>query len=210
MAPSPTPTVETTIFRYFDGLSSTQRAQFQQLEPVYQAWNEKLNLISRADIAHLYLKHALHALSVAKVVTLQPGTHVLDVGTGGGFPGIPLAILFPTTQFHLIDSIGKKMRAVQHIAQELRLSNVTTAQIRAENVEGKFDFIMGRAVTRLDTFCGWVQDNIAVSAQHSIPNGILYLKGQEPLQTPWKYNSYALRDFFTEPFFATKQLVHLY
>jgi 16S rRNA (guanine527-N7)-methyltransferase len=197
------------IFHYFGNLSTKQQDQFKQIGPIYTAWNEKLNLISRKDIDHIYLKHVLHALSIAKVVTFKPGTHVLDVGTGGGFPGIPLAIMFPQTQFHLIDSIGKKIYAVQHIAEELGLANVVIHQIRVENIKKQYDFILGRAVTSLVTFYGWVKNNISSHDRHSIPNGILYLKGKEPLQMPTQYRAYLIHDFFDDPFFETKQLVHL-
>jgi 16S rRNA (guanine527-N7)-methyltransferase len=197
------------IFHYFSNLSTKQREQFRQIGPIYTAWNEKLNLISRKDIEHIYLKHVLHALSIAKVVTFKPGTHVLDVGTGGGFPGIPLAIMFPQAQFHLIDSIGKKIYAVQHIAAELGLANVATHQIRVENMKKQYDFILGRAVTSLITFYGWVKKNISCDDRHSIPNGILYLKGKEPIQIPTQYRTYPIHDFFDDPFFATKQLTHL-
>jgi 16S rRNA (guanine527-N7)-methyltransferase len=199
----------TIIFRYFDTLSAKQREQFEQIGPIYKRWNEKLNLVSRKDIQHIYLKHVLHALSIAKVASFEPDTQVLDVGTGGGFPGIPLAIMFPQAQFYLVDSIGKKIRAVRHIAEELGLSNVSTRQIRAENIEGKYDFILGRAVTSLVAFYNWVNNNIACHNRHSIPNGVLYLKGKEPIQISVPYFTYAIRDFFNDSFFETKQLVHL-
>ena len=197
------------IFHYFDTLSARQREQFEQIAPIYKRWNEKLNLISRKDIQHIYLRHVLHALSIAKVVSFEPNTQVLDVGTGGGFPGIPLAIMFPQVRFYLVDSIGKKICAVQHIAEELGLANVSTEQIRAENIEGQYDFILGRAVTSLVTFYSWVNNNIACYNRHSIPNGILYLKGKEPIQISVPHFTYAIRDFFHDSFFETKQLVHL-
>ena len=173
------------------------------------AWNKKLNLISRRDIDHIYLKHVLHALSIAKVITFIPGARVLDVGTGGGFPGIPLAILFPKTQFHLVDAIGKKVRAVQQIAAALGLSNVSVQQIRAEQVTAQYDFILGRAVTNLVAFYSWVKHNVAPHHRHPIPNGILYLKGNEPISLPTIHRTYAIQNFFDEPFFETKQLVHI-
>lgn len=199
----------TIIFYYFDALSIKQQEQFKQIGAIYKAWNKKLNLVSRNDIHHIYLKHVLHALSIAKVISFKPATQVMDVGTGGGFPGIPLAIMFPKAQFHLIDSVGKKIRAVQHIAEELGLANVTAGQIRAENMTGQYDFILGRAVTRLTAFYGWVKNNISPHDRHSISNGILYLKGNEPIQIPVQNHTYAIRYFFDDPFFETKQLIHL-
>ena len=199
----------TIIFHYFDALSIRQQEQFQQIGPLYTSWNKKLNLISRKDIDHIYLKHVLHALSIAKVITFIPEAHVLDVGTGGGFPGIPLAILFPKTQFHLVDAIGKKVRAVQEIATTLGLHNVSVQQIRAEHITGKYDFVLGRAVTNLGAFYSWVQHNIAPRHRHLIPNGVLYLKGKEPVSLPTTYRTYSIQDFFDEPFFETKQLVYI-
>lgn len=197
------------ILRYFDDLSAKQQQQFQQTGLIYESWNQKINLVSRKDIDHIYLKHILHALSIAKVISFMPGTQILDVGTGGGFPGIPLAIMFPQVRFHLIDSIGKKIRAVQHIAESLRLSNVSTDQVRAEHIEGKYDFVLGRAVTNLHAFYDWVKNNISGYHQHSIPNGILYLQGEKSTTPLVPYAIYAIRDFFDDPFFETKQLVHL-
>jgi len=197
------------IFHYFDTLSGKQQKQFHQIGPIYKSWNQKLNLVSRNDINHIYLKHVLHALSIAKAVSFKPNTKILDVGTGGGFPGIPLAILFPKARFHLIDSIGKKIRAVQYIAEALELSNVSTDQVRAENVEEQYDFVLGRAVTNLVAFCSWVKDNVSCYHQHSIPNGILYLQGPERVTLTMQHATYAIRDFFDDPFFETKQLVHI-
>lgn len=199
----------TIIFRYFAALSSRQQEQLQQIGPLYTTWNQRLNLISRRDIDHIYLKHVLHSLSIAKVVTFMPGTRVLDVGTGGGFPGIPLAILFPKTKFHLVDAIGKKVRAVQQIAATLGLRNVSIEQTRVEYVTAQYDFVLGRAVTNLIAFYNWVQYNIIQYHRHPIPNGILYLKGQEPLSLTTMYRTYAIQDFFDEPFFTTKQIVHI-
>ena len=197
------------IFHYFDTLSDRQKKQFHQIGPIYKSWNQKLNLVSRNDINHIYLKHVLHALSIAKAVAFKPNTKILDVGTGGGFPGIPLAILFPKARFHLIDSIGKKIRAVRYIAEALELSNVVTDQVRAENVEEQYDFVLGRAVTNLVAFCSWVKDNVSCYHQHGIPNGILYLQGPERVTLPMKHATYTIRDFFDDPFFETKQLVHI-
>ncbi len=197
------------ILRYFDNLSSKQQRQFQEIGPIYESWNQKINLVSRKDIGHIYIKHILHALSIAKVIPFRPSTQILDVGTGGGFPGIPLAIMFPQVRFHLIDSIGKKIRAVQHIAESLALHNVSTDQVRAEQMEGKYDFVLGRAVTNLHAFYNWVKSNISGCNRHSIPNGVLYLQGPESITLPVQHTVYAIRDFFDDPFFETKQLIHL-
>lgn len=203
---------ETLVFQHFTNLSARQQAQFRQIAPLYQTWNNQLNLISRQDIDHLYLRHVLHSLAIAKVVSFESGARILDVGTGGGFPGIPLAILFPQADFHLIDSIGKKVRAVQHIAEGLELTNVTTQQIRAEKLDGQYDFILGRAVTNLTTFYGWIKNKLVGKTRHDIPNGILYLKGADTQleDIPLQHRTYAIHDFFEDPFFETKQLVHLF
>lgn len=201
------------ILDYFPDLSSGQQQQLQQLRPLYNNWNEKINLISRKDIHYLYPKHVLHSLSIAKVITFVPGTSILDVGTGGGFPGIPLAILFPKTKFHLIDSIKKKIHVVQHIANALDLSNVSTQQVRAEHVQDTYDFVLGRAVKNISTFYTWIAKNIKKRAKNSIPNGILYLQGNDSARVPIpgpSQTTYVLNNFFKEPFFATKQLVHIY
>ena len=198
------------VFHYFSYLTTQQQVQFRQLGPIYQAWNARINLISRKDIANLYIRHVLYSLSIANIVTFKPGTRMLDVGTGGGFPGIPLAILFPQVHFHLIDSVGKKVKAVQGITQALGLRNVTTQAIRAEAAVGYYDFILGRAVTKLATFYAWVKDRLSTHAQHEVPNGILYLKGDEPITPLLNYHTYAIGQFFSEPFFQTKQLVHIY
>jgi 16S rRNA (guanine527-N7)-methyltransferase len=175
------------ISHYFGALSSKQQDQFEAIGLIYKSWNEKLNLISRKDIDHIYLKHVLHAL-----------------------PGIPLAIMCPQAQFYLVDSIGKKIRTVQHIAEELGLTNVTTRQIRAENMEGQYDFILGRAVTNLASFYLWMKHKISSHDRNSVPNGILYLQGNTATHLPVQYRTYALRDFFDDSFFETKQLVYLH
>ena len=197
------------IDAYFDNLSAIQQAQFSQLGALYQEWNARLNLISRQDLPNLYLRHVLHALSIAKVIHFKSGTRILDVGTGGGFPGIPLAIFFPKTSFHLVDSVAKKLHAVQAIAQALHLENVTTQIGRAEQLMDSYDFILGRAVTQLDIFCQWVQDKIAATSFNELANGVLYLKGNEPIQLKQAYHTYQLQQFFEDPFFSTKQLVHI-
>ena len=180
------------------------------MEPIYTRWNACLNLISRQDISNLYIRHVLHALSIAKVVSLRPGAQLLDVGTGGGFPGIPLAIVFPQVHFHLIDSIAKKIKAVDSIYQELGLSNVSTEVIRAEKVNGKYEFILGRGVKNLVTFRAWVRHAISPYTRHEMSNGILYLKGNEPVDPTLSCTTYALKDTFPMlPFFRDKQLVHV-
>ena len=201
------------IIKYFPQLSQRQRKQFAQLGPLYEEWNSKINLISRQDIVHLYEKHILHSLGIAKVLSFKPDTSILDVGTGGGFPGIPLAILFPECHFHLVDSIGKKIKVVQEVAQSLELSNVRAEQIRAEKIQDTYDFIISRAVTDLKEFYGWVHNKINKPYNNKLKNGILYLKGgdlnQELYGAKFKYKIYNLSDYFEEPFFQTKKLVYV-
>jgi len=179
---------------------------------LYKFWNAQINVISRKDIDELYIKHVLHSLGIAKVQSFKPGSKVLDVGTGGGFPGIPLAILFPETNFYLVDSIGKKIKVVKEVAEALGLKNVKAEQIRAENVKGEFDFIVSRAVTKMDDFVAWTRKKIAKKQRHEIKNGILYLKGgdlTDELASFPKATLYDLTDFFKEEFFETKKVVHI-
>ena len=179
---------------------------------LYHDWNEKINVISRKDIDSLYTKHILHSLAIAKVNKFEPGTYVLDVGTGGGFPGIPLAILFPETRFYLIDVIAKKIKVVQAVAEALELKNVKAEQLRAELVKGDFDFIVSRAVTNMPDFVSWIKDKIKKKSKHELKNGILYLKGgdlTEELAAFPKATEYNLADFFEDEFFETKKVVHL-
>jgi 16S rRNA (guanine527-N7)-methyltransferase len=201
------------ILKYFPDLTDVQRDKFSRLEALYQDWNSKVNVISRQDIDTLYERHVLHSLGIAKVIQFKPGTSVLDVGTGGGFPGIPLAIMFPDTQFHLVDSIGKKIRVVQEIAAELDLKNVKAEQVRAEKLEDTYEFVVSRAVTRMAPFVGWVRKNISRNSFHPIRNGILYLKGgdltEELAELTMKTRSYDLSDFFEEEFFETKKVVYV-
>lgn len=200
------------IIKQFPNLSDNQILQFQKLEALYQDWNAKINVISRKDIDELYTKHVLHSLAIAKVQPFEPGTFVLDVGTGGGFPGIPLAILFPETRFYLIDVIAKKIKVVQAVAEALGLQNVKAEQMRAENVKGDFDFIVSRAVTNMPDFYSWVKDKIKKQNKHALKNGILYLKGgdlTEELAAFPKATEYLIADFFSDPFFETKKVVHL-
>lgn len=200
------------ILKHFPYLTDIQKEQFRQLDSLYHEWNEKINVISRKDIDALYTKHVLHSLGIAKIQSFEPGTFVLDVGTGGGFPGIPLAILFPETRFYLIDVIAKKIKVVQAVADALGLKNVKAEQIRAENVKGDFDFIVSRAVTNMPDFVSWVKTKIKKQHKHELKNGILYLKGgdlSEELKDFPKATLYDLADFFEDEFFETKKVVHL-
>ena len=200
------------IIKYFPDLTLVQRSQFEQLEALYQDWNSKINVISRKDIDELYTKHILHSLAIAKIQKFEPGTYVLDVGTGGGFPGIPLAILFPETRFYLIDVILKKINVVNAVADALELKNVKAEQMRAENVKGDFDFIVSRAVTNMTDFVSWTKDKIKKQNKHELANGILYLKGgdlSEELKNFTKATEYSIADFFEDDFFETKKVVHL-
>lgn len=200
------------ILKYFPDLTDIQKKQFQKLDALYHDWNEKINVISRKDIDSLYTKHVLHSLGIAKIMKFEPGTYVLDVGTGGGFPGIPLAILFPETRFYLIDVIAKKIRVVQGVVDALGLKNVKAEQIRAENVKGDFDFIVSRAVTNMPDFVSWVKTKIKKQQKHELKNGILYLKGgdlTEELKDFPKATQYDLANFFKDEFFETKKVVHL-
>ncbi|MFQ3173780.1 MAG: 16S rRNA (guanine527-N7)-methyltransferase [Flavobacterium sp.] len=200
------------ILKHFPYLTDIQKEQFAKLDSLYHDWNEKINVISRKDIDALYIKHVLHSLGIAKVIKFEPGTFVLDVGTGGGFPGIPLAILFPETRFFLIDIIGKKIKVVQAVAEALELKNVKAEQLRAENVKGDFDFILSRAVTNMPDFVSWVKTKIKKNNKHELKNGILYLKGgdlTEELKDFPKAAEYNLADFFEDEFFETKKVVHV-
>jgi 16S rRNA (guanine527-N7)-methyltransferase len=201
------------ITQYFPDLTDNQKAQFAKLYSLYVDWNNKINVISRKDIENLYINHVLHSLGIAKVQPFKPGASILDVGTGGGFPGIPLAILFPQTQFHLVDSIGKKITVVNAVAESLGLKNVRGEQIRAEQIKGKYDFIVSRAVTRIKEFYGWVHTKVKDKSLHELDNGILYLKGgalEEELGELRKpYALYNLSDYFSEEFFETKKVVYV-
>lgn len=201
------------IYTYFPNLSTLQKQQFERLAELYTYWNAQINVIFRKDIESLYERHVLHALGIAKFITFKPDATVLDVGTGGGFPGIPLAILFPETHFHLVDSIGKKIKVVQEIAQALELKNVQASHIRAEQVKDKYDFVVSRAVTRLKEFYPWVQHKFKKKSVHAVPNGILYLKGgdlaEEIKESKLPVEVYPLSDYFSEDFFDTKYIVYI-
>ena len=197
---------------YFPELTDIQKNQFQKLEELYHDWNSKINVISRKDIDELYTKHVLHSLAIAKIVKFEPESYILDVGTGGGFPGIPLAILFPETRFYLIDVILKKINVVKAVAESLELKNIKAEQIRAENVKGDYDFIVSRAVTNMPDFVTWIKDKIKKENKHKLKNGILYLKGgdlTEELKDFPKATEYNISEFFDNEFFETKKVVHL-
>lgn len=200
------------VLKYFSGLSEEQEEQFKRLENLYQDWNQKINVVSRKDIDELYLRHVLHSLGIAKVQQFLPGTKVLDVGTGGGFPGIPLAILFPETHFTLVDSIGKKIKVVEEVVAGLGIENVTPINSRVEEIKGQFDFIVSRAVAAMPTFTHWVKGKIKKESLHERRNGILYLKGgdlSEELQDYRTTEIFDLPDYFDEDFFETKKVVYL-
>ena len=201
------------IAKYFPDLNSAQIERFEMLKPLYTEWNSKINVISRKDIDKLYERHILHSLGIAKVIEFKSGTTVLDVGSGGGFPGIPLAIMFPDSNFHLIDSIGKKIKVVEEVVNELELKNVTFEKIRAEDIDGEFDFVVSRAVTSLPVFYKWVRKSILKKNNNTLQNGILYLKGgdvkSEMSKIKREVNIYPLSRYFEEPFFETKKLIHI-
>ncbi len=200
------------ILAQFPNLSPLQISQFEKLYDLYQDWNAKINVISRKDIDELYTKHILHSLGIAKIMTFKPNTDVMDVGTGGGFPAIPLAILFPETNFYAIDVIAKKIKVVNEVATALQLKNIKAEQKRAELVTEKFDFIVSRAVTNMPDFVTWVKGKTKKQSVHDLDNGILYLKGGdlfEELKDFPKATLYNLSDFFTDEFFETKKVVHL-
>ena len=201
------------LLKYFPATTPTQLHQFEQLPELYTYWNNQINVISRKDIDQLYERHILHSLGIAKFISFLPREKVLDVGTGGGFPGIPLAIMFPETQFFLVDSIGKKIKVVQEVASALGLQNLKAAHLRAEQVDEKFDFVVSRAVTRLKEFYPWVRGKFNKESKNILPNGILYLKGgdlaEEITESGLKVKQYHLKDFFNEEFFETKQVIYI-
>lgn len=201
------------ILSYFPDLTEKQVEQFDRLQELYEDWNAKINVISRKDMEQFYVHHVLHSLGIAKVMRFQSGTKVLDIGTGGGFPGIPLAILFPDTHFHLVDSIGKKINVVKEVAKALKLGNVEAQQARAESLVRKYDFVISRAVTRMINFYPWVKGKIKREDFNEFQNGILYLKGgdvdEEMEELDKSYVTYHLSDYFKEEFFETKKVVYM-
>ncbi len=202
-----------SILKYFPDLSDQQHAQFQALDQLYVYWNERINVISRKDIAALYERHVLHSLGIAKIIDFTPGTAILDLGTGGGFPGIPLAILYPECSFTLVDSIAKKIKVVEEVASSLELKNVTPISARVEKITDKYDFVVTRAVTRIKPLTQWIQHKIKKEQTNKLANGVLALKGGD-LSEEFKgvkrsYELYNLSDYFEEDFFETKKVVHL-
>ncbi|SDG63160.1 16S rRNA (guanine(527)-N(7))-methyltransferase RsmG [Psychroflexus sediminis] len=200
------------IKQYFPELSEVQLQQFEAIADVYKDWNQKINVVSRKDIDEIYIRHVLHSLGIAKVQKFLPGSKVLDVGTGGGFPGIPLAILFPETQFTLVDSIGKKIKVVEEVVDALGLKNVKAVNDRVENISGEYDFIVSRAVAVMPSFVHWVKGKIAKESKHDRKNGILYLKGgdlSEELKPYRRVEIFELSELFEEDFFDTKKVVYL-
>ncbi len=200
------------IFKYFTTLTSTQKDHFRGLEALYKDWNQKINVVSRKDIDELYLRHVLHSLGIAKIQEFKKGSAILDVGTGGGFPGIPLAILFPEVQFTLVDAIGKKIKVVQEVVDGLQLENVTAIHARVEDIDGQFDFIVSRAVAAMHTFVHWTKGKVKKESLHERKNGILYLKGgdlTEELRDYVTAQTFNLNAYYTEDFFETKKVVYL-
>ena len=200
------------IQKYFNDLSRDQLIQFEKLESLYKYWNSKINVISRKDIGSLYLKHVLHSLAIAKFIQFSRGTHIIDVGTGGGFPGIPLAILFPDAKFHLIDSIEKKVKVVDAVSNELGLDNVTTQCKRVEDIDDKFDFILTRAVADMSTILKWTVNNISPNSNNLVPNGIIALKGgdlDKELSRVENKKIVAINDYFDDHYFINKKLVYV-
>jgi 16S rRNA (guanine527-N7)-methyltransferase len=201
------------IFSHFPNLSETQKEQFTKLKDLYEFWNNQINVISRKDMDSFYERHVLHSLAIAKIISFKANTSILDIGTGGGFPGIPLAILFPECNFHLVDSIGKKIKVVNEVALALNLKNVSASHERAENIKEKFDFVVSRAVTAMPDFLPWTKNKFKNQNLNSLKNGILYLKGgdltEEMKPVKEKFKIHPIPDFFKEEFFETKKVVYV-
>ena len=201
------------ILRYFPNLSQEQFQQFEKLKDLYEEWNQQINVISRKDTENFYERHVLHSLGLAKIIRFQKTSEILDVGTGGGFPGIPMAIIFPDVKFTLVDSIGKKIKVVNEISAALGLKNVTGLHLRAEDVKGDFDFVISRAVTQMPIFINYVRNKIKKERNNKLKNGILYLKGgdlkEEMKSVKYRYKEYNLSSFFKEEFFETKKIIHV-
>ncbi len=201
------------ILHYFPNLSQEQVIQFERLKDLYEEWNQQINVISRKDTENFYERHVLHSLGLAKIIRFQKTSEILDVGTGGGFPGIPMAIIFPDVKFTLVDSIGKKIKVVNEISAALGLKNVTGLHLRAEDVKGNFDFVISRAVTQMPIFINYVRNKIKKERNNKLKNGILYLKGgdlkEEMKSVKYRYKEYNLSSFFKEEFFETKKIIHV-
>ncbi len=202
------------ILKYFPELTEPQKQQFAQLQALYADWNEKINVVSRKDIENIYERHVLHSLGIAKVINFRKGTSILDVGTGGGFPGIPLAILFPESDFHLVDSVGKKIKVVNAVSESLGLTNVRGEHARAEEIKDEYDFVISRAVTRLVKFYPWVRKSFKPRSKHKLKNGLICLKGGDLLEEVQesrlkKIATYKLSDHFKEEFFETKKVIYI-
>ncbi len=201
------------ILHYFPNLSQEQVQQFERLKDLYEEWNQQINVISRKDTENFYERHVLHSLGIAKIIRFQKASEILDVGTGGGFPGIPMAIMFPDVQFTLVDSIGKKIKVVNQVCDALGLKNVTGLHLRAEDVKGNFDFVISRAVTQMPIFINYVRNKIKKERNNKLKNGILYLKGgdlkEEMKSVKYRYKEYDLSSFFKEEFFETKKIIHV-
>lgn len=201
------------IFKYFPDLNELQIQQFIKLEALYREWNAQINVISRKDMDEFYVRHVLHALGIAKIIQFKANTSILDVGTGGGFPGIPLAIMFPYSEFLLVDAIGKKIKVVDAVAEAIGLKNITTSHIRAEKIQGKFDFIVSRAVTRTAAFVPWVKNKVNKASFNSLDNGLIFIKGgdlkEELAEVNYPSKVYNLSTFFQDDFFETKKVVHM-
>ena len=201
------------ILHYFPNLSQEQVIQFERLKDLYEEWNQQINVISRKDTENFYERHVLHSLGLAKIIRFQKTSEILDVGTGGGFPGIPMAIMFPDVKFTLVDSIGKKIKVVNEISAALGLKNVTGLHLRAEDVKGNFDFVISRAVTQMPIFINYVRNKIKKERNNKLKNGILYLKGgdlkEEMKSVKYRYKEYNLSSFFKEEFFETKKIIHV-
>lgn len=200
------------ILKYFPHITEKQKLQFSKLHELYEFWNNQINVVSRKDIDQLYERHVLHSLGIAKVMSFKPGTKIMDVGTGGGFPGIPLAIMFPDSSFHLVDSIGKKIKVVTEVSSALGLTNLTAQHERAEKIKDRYHFIVSRAVTEFPVFYNWVKDKVLKEQFNALPNGILYLKGGNLKEEFGKHYDkaffYDLKNYFEEEFFDTKKVVH--